>query len=349
MQRTIVFKDAKRTKVVIEIEITDGRLSMSGQYGNGSGQIVDDMKPANAAQQDLVNLWREHHLNDMKPGTPAQMAALKSPEYEAFKKEAQPFIDKAKANTLKRNNFVDNLVLHAGGTVRHLAAAESSFAMDCLYLKTIGIYTDNDYSYGSEWLKETLPSDIEELVNAICDAIEEAEEAAKDRRVNVMPDTELLVYADENSDDLPDWVDSEDTTLVALGLAKILNLSLNELSDISHEGGNRWTVQRTEYLAGTDEDMTKELADNIRESVWAFNAEFIAAHCSVDIDTEMIKMWQEQKCEYANDAILRLIDDFDEFVEDAKGADTRANFLNRGDGTEDKATVDGVDIYAYQQ
>lgn len=266
MQRTIVFKDARRTKVVVEIEITDGRFSMSGQYGNGSGQIVDDIKPANAAQQDLVNLWREHHLNDLKPGTPAQMAALKSLEYEA-----------------------------------------------------------------------------------ICDTIAEAEEATKDRRVNVMPDTELLVYADENSDDLPDWVDGEDTTLVALGLAKILNLSLNELSDISHEGGNRWTVQGTEYLAGTDEDMTKELADNIRESVWAFNAEFIADHCSVDIDIEMIKMWQREKYESANEGLLKLIDDFDQFVEDAEAADGRGHFLNDYDGTEEMATVEGVDIYACQQ
>lgn len=94
-----------------------------------------------------------------------------------------------------------------------------------------------------------------------------------------------------------------------------------------------------EYLVLTDEEADERAADYIKQSLWAFNPEFIASHTSVDLSKRAImalaKM-QSELCEDANDLVEALISDLDEFIKDAIGADGRGHFLNTYDGYENE-------------
>lgn len=103
-----------------------------------------------------------------------------------------------------------------------------------------------------------------------------------------------------------------------------------------------------EYLVLDDEEADAKAKEEIEQSIWAFNAEFIISHCKADIPEDVIKVIQD-KYESGNDTILQLIDDFDEFVEDAISADGRGHFINYYDGTENEIDVDGNTYYIYKQ
>jgi hypothetical protein len=60
----------------IDIRVNDlGNLSISGSYGGSSGQIVDlisnDFSHCEYVPR-LCEIWRDHHLNDMRAGCPHQ-------------------------------------------------------------------------------------------------------------------------------------------------------------------------------------------------------------------------------------------------------------------------------------
>lgn len=100
-----------------------------------------------------------------------------------------------------------------------------------------------------------------------------------------------------------------------------------------------FNVDGDEYLVLTDDEADARLRADIRESVWAFNLDFIAEHSSVcsanrKAFAELVKIAQEKLCESANDLFLSLIDDFDEFAADAKAIDGRGHFLATYDGNE---------------
>lgn len=95
-------------------------------------------------------------------------------------------------------------------------------------------------------------------------------------------------------------------------------------------------VDGSEYLVLTDEEADERVKDYIRESVWAFRPEFLAAHLVIE-DTEaavsVLEALQE-KCEGANEPILSMVRDVDALVEDAVSADERGHFLASYDGAE---------------
>jgi hypothetical protein len=97
------------------------------------------------------------------------------------------------------------------------------------------------------------------------------------------------------------------------------------------------------YLVLTDEEANDKCAEYIRESLWAFNTDFILSHCKLPLELEKaIRSFQEMECEGANDAMLALVEkcgDFDKFVEDAISADGRGHFLAGYDGNENEITV----------
>lgn len=95
-KKNVSFKDADGKLIFVEISIEDGHLSMSGNCQGSGGQIVDQIKPANDAQRELVSIWKAWHLNDMHAGTEEQEAALNSPEFEAFKVKADKILKQIK-------------------------------------------------------------------------------------------------------------------------------------------------------------------------------------------------------------------------------------------------------------
>ncbi len=104
-----------------------------------------------------------------------------------------------------------------------------------------------------------------------------------------------------------------------------------------------------DYSVYTDEEADEKAEIYIRESVWAFNADFIVNHSKLPYEAkEMIENFQTTKCEDANDTILALINDFDDFVSDAIRADGRGHFLSFYDGEENEETVNGETYYIYR-
>lgn len=115
------------------------------------------------------------------------------------------------------------------------------------------------------------------------------------------------------------------------------SLTLEDINDISEDEDGLRIDAGAEYLLMTDEQADEKAEEYIKSSLWAFNSDFIIGHSKVlDYDKgseDILKAIQEQ-CESGNDAVLRLIDDIDEFIEDAISSDGRGHFLSSYDGNE---------------
>lgn len=112
---------------------------------------------------------------------------------------------------------------------------------------------------------------------------------------------------------------------------------------VYNDGWETFEIIGQEYKVLTDEEADKAAADYIKDSLWAFNADFILQHTAVFEETtdredqEIIKalrMVQESICESANALVRALISDIDTFIEDAIDADGRGHFMSSYDGEE---------------
>ena len=121
----------------------------------------------------------------------------------------------------------------------------------------------------------------------------------------------------------------------------------------------RFDVNGDEYLVMDDNRAYATAYHEISQSLWAFNTDFIIDHLKdnikygdnpVDLDVlkEGLKALQEKLCEGANAIIHALIDDLEDFVDDAIAADGRGNFISSYDGEEHEVTVDGETYYIYR-
>lgn len=115
----------------------------------------------------------------------------------------------------------------------------------------------------------------------------------------------------------------------------------------------------TDVMVMTEQAREKEAKDCIRESLWAFNSSFIVNHIKESVVKEMsdyeydklesvISNITGDMCESANGLIFALIEDFDEFFEEAISCDGYGHFLNKYDGTEDEVDVDGEWFFIYR-
>ena len=116
-------------------------------------------------------------------------------------------------------------------------------------------------------------------------------------------------------------------------LSKYLELTKEEEKEIYYESYDIYCFGNEEYMILTDDEADEKVAEYIKDSVWAFNPSFLSSHS--DIDEGVFKLLQD-KSESANEAILKLIKDFDKFVEDAVGTDGRGHFLSSYDGEENE-------------
>ena len=120
-------------------------------------------------------------------------------------------------------------------------------------------------------------------------------------------------------------------------------MDLNDIgkANITHQDDHYYTFGNQEYMVLTDAEAQDKVAEYIKETVWAFNPVFLARHSG--IDREVFERLQDS-CETANDAIFKLIKNFDELVEDAVGTDGRGHFLSGYDGNENEQG----DFYLYR-
>jgi hypothetical protein len=105
-----------------------------------------------------------------------------------------------------------------------------------------------------------------------------------------------------------------------------------------------------DYLVLTDEEADEKAKEYIIDSLWAFNATFIASE--IDIDEDVINAIQDNgKCEGNNDTIYSLINklgDIDSFVDSAISADGRGHFMSSYDGNENEENVNGTTYFIYR-
>lgn len=114
-----------------------------------------------------------------------------------------------------------------------------------------------------------------------------------------------------------------------------------EVDDISATGYNDSSFDACggEYLVLTDDEAQERAREEIRESLWAFRAEFIAAHSTNGWSDDCVKALEKMQgelCESANPIIEALIKDIDHFVSDAILADGRGHFISGYDGEENE-------------
>ena len=124
-------------------------------------------------------------------------------------------------------------------------------------------------------------------------------------------------------------------------VAEFMDLNDIDKANITHQDDHYYTFGNQEYMVLTDEEADDKVAEYIKETVWAFNPDFLARHSG--IDREVFEKLQES-CETANDAIFKLIKNFDDLVEDAIGTDGRGHFLSGYDGNENEQG----DFYLYR-
>lgn len=125
-----------------------------------------------------------------------------------------------------------------------------------------------------------------------------------------------------------------------------------DVGDVEADGpanyghGTRFTASATEWDVYTEEEADEAAADYIRESLWAFNADFLAAYMPEGIDAREIEAIRGDRCEDANPAFLALVADRQaDLIRDAIAADGRGHFLSGYDGEEIEL---GGDLFAYR-
>lgn len=126
----------------------------------------------------------------------------------------------------------------------------------------------------------------------------------------------------------------------AEALAEFLSVPVESIEVID---GNNFKVtaieskDEKEYLILTNPEANEAVSETIKQSLWAFQADFIIEHSKLPFEArEMIETFQKEKCEGANDTIEALIDNTDEFIKDAVGADGRGHFVSGYDGDENQ-------------
>lgn len=127
--------------------VTDGEdwiFSASGNVWNAphtdiitGGQIIDTLYGRFKSRIELMfSMWEKYHLNDLKAGTKAQTEAIAA--WEAVGNT--PASDCDEKHTFPK------------------AFNTTSYDERCEYLKSIGLYYDRGYKYGSQWLFMPIPA-----------------------------------------------------------------------------------------------------------------------------------------------------------------------------------------------
>lgn len=368
MKRSIQFKDDDKNIFNIQVEIVDGKFSMSGDCGSSCGQCLDSINPKNEDQKKLVELWHKWHLNDMNAGTEQQenilishkannkidrleyekqlevlnsykidgtpLTVLELNKIENKREEIQYLIKtiKGKITPLKNalpklkeiiNNFnstwykVPSCVLELKTTkkrdvkqghkyydtmwqtasdmkrikykiskleeeIKNIENGELKETLLLTSLYDIHPETKKPYKYGCGWLTRSLPSNIEEETNAVCDNIEEIEEEEKG---SVLV-SELENMTEEEIKELE--IDVNDFSDEILALAVHLELSINELEEIEEKDNCQYSYGAIYYYVGTHEELEEVARNNLTQDDYLWKSAVEAGHT-----TDGLEEWAE--------------------------------------------------------
>lgn len=142
---------------------------------------------------------------------------------------------------------------------------------------------------------------------------------------------------------LDDKFEALKSFLIETGAATEEELANETVESTYNEGESTFEVIGNAYMVLTDEEADAEARERIEEDLWAFNADFILEHTAFYRDssdkedkefTSVLKQLQGNIAESANPIVKALIEDLDEFIEDAIDADGRGQFISWYDGRE---------------
>lgn len=131
-------------------------------------------------------------------------------------------------------------------------------------------------------------------------------------------------------------------------LAVYLEIEMDELEPMAWGDGEYYEGNGGEYRVLDDEEADEAARDYIKESLWAFNPEFLRHYIAGGaLSPEALGRLMADGCEDNNEALLALVgDSFDQLVEDACQADGRGHFLNTYDGEENE--TEDLSFYIYR-
>jgi hypothetical protein len=134
--------------------------------------------------------------------------------------------------------------------------------------------------------------------------------------------------------------------------SKILGCDVDDVECLTydHYGLKIFSNGGEEYAIGSDEEADKAINQYMQDSVWTFRPEFIASHTKAGATNGMIKAITalQESCEDCNEDLKSLIENLDDFIEDAVSADGRGMFLSPYDNEEQEIKIDGEYFYAYR-
>lgn len=176
-------------KAQIGFEIEDKRqdknggpeFSACGEFDNSSGQCLEAIAkayPEDATIQQIVEVWRKHHLNGMKSGTPEQLL-----EIEQARKTAESY---ARNQPKAASYFYDDEMTEPNWhSLCHLFGFDSYYAWECDILKQAKLYEvsladrirtgeitatggfpaevvsgERGYQFGERWLYAPIPGEV---------------------------------------------------------------------------------------------------------------------------------------------------------------------------------------------
>jgi hypothetical protein len=122
-------------------------------------------------------------------------------------------------------------------------------------------------------------------------------------------------------------------------LAEFLEIELEEgetLEDhLTEESEEQFSYGTRTYLVLTEDEADIAAWEAISQSLWAFNAEFLAG--ITDLPELVFKALQNEMSEDANETIRQLVGDkFDDLVSEAISSDGRGHFMSSYDGKEEE-------------
>lgn len=147
---------------------------------------------------------------------------------------------------------------------------------------------------------------------------------------------------------------SEDDAAIIRALCEACECEPDDLSEETHDLYGLRTYAGPggrSYSIGTDAEADAAILEYVRDSVWAFNADFIVEQCDLPYElSECLSGYAADKCESANEALLALVErctTLESFAKAAAQADGRGHFLSGYDGEEIEVTADGETFYIY--
>ncbi len=131
-------------------------------------------------------------------------------------------------------------------------------------------------------------------------------------------------------------------------VAKIADVPVEEVVPLEHDKktGSTFKVGDEEYLVCYHLQADRRAYAAIRESVWAFNPDFILRHAKIEATPAVVAALREMQsrlCESANPLVLAMIKNFHAFAKEAISIDGRGHFISMYDGVSRK--IDDHYIY----